>query len=78
MTAERKDKAIAKYRIVYRADDDKKRGKQASSLEARVLAGISAFSGQSATAQTPITYQGVKIALERGKRGDVTVEITKA
>jgi hypothetical protein len=78
ITAERKDKAIAAYRIVYRADDDRKRGKQESSLEDRVRAGISAYTGQSATTRAPIAHKGVNIAVQPGKGGDVTVLITKA
>ena len=78
VTAERKNNAVAKYRIVYGADDDRKRGKQQSSLEARVLAGISAYTEKPATLREPIVYKGVKIAVLRGKRGDVIVEISRA
>jgi hypothetical protein len=78
VTAERKNNAVTKYRIVYGASDDRKRGKQQNSLEARVLAGISAYTGKSATTREPIAHKGAKIAVTRTKNGDVTVEITRA
>jgi hypothetical protein len=78
VTIERKDKAVAKYRVIYGAADDRKRGKQQNSLEARVLAGISAYTGKSATTREPIIFKGTKIEVTRAKNGDVTVEITRA
>jgi hypothetical protein len=78
ITAQRAGDRIAKYQVLYRAADDRKRGKQESSLEARVLAGVSAFTGKSATPVKPTIHRDVQITVKAAANGDVTVEFARA
>ncbi len=66
----------AKYHVLYRAADDKKRGKQNATLRERVESGIRTYTG--AEVKGPVTYKGARVTLEDGAKGDVSVEIAKA
>jgi hypothetical protein len=76
VTAETSANGGTKYRVLYRAADDRKRGRQAASLRERVAAGIRSYTG--ADAGKPVPYKGALVTLAEGAKGDVSVEITKA
>jgi hypothetical protein len=78
ITAVKSGDRVAKFRVLYRTLDDRKRGKQAASLEERVLAGIAAFTGQSVNRRQPVIHNGVQISTISAANGDVTVEFARA
>jgi hypothetical protein len=76
VTAVKAGDSVTKYRVVYRVEDDKKRGKQTAPLRERVAAGIRTYTG--AEVKGPVSYKGARVTLEDGAKGDVSVEISKA
>jgi hypothetical protein len=78
ITAQKSGNRITNFRVLYRASDDRKRGKQETKLETRVLAGVSAFTGKSAVLREPTLHNGVNITVTAAASGDVTVEFARA
>lgn len=76
ITAEKSGDTATKFRVMYRAADDRKRGGQAATLRERVMAGVRVYAG--AEVKGTVIYKGAQIKVADGAKGDVSVEISKA
>ncbi len=76
ITAENSGSSGMRYRVVYRAADDRKRGAKAATLRERITAGVRAYAGSEAKGTA--TYKGAQIKVEDATKGDVSVVISKA
>ncbi len=78
ITAQKTDKQVVQFSVVYRADDHRQEARVHGSLQDRVIAAINAFTGKSISAKTPVDYQGVLISVSLAGNGDVRVDFIRA
>jgi hypothetical protein len=73
---ENPDRVVTKFTVIYRAADDRKRGKATAPLKDRVISGVRAYTGSPMASGQPAEYQNARFSVVEAK-GDVTLEITK-